>query len=101
MWQTVTLCLVKALTCHLFTWAPSILSPSSERLAPRAACPQANICIWLGLGCGVKISSCWGWDEGGTYGFSTVGCRNSHLKVTEEADDPPKDKRSNPGAALL
>lgn len=47
-------CLVKALTCHVFTGAPSILSPSSEWLALRAACPQANICIWLDLGCGVK-----------------------------------------------
>lgn len=48
------LCLVKALTCHVFTGAPSVLSSSSEWLALRAACPQANICIWLDLGCGVK-----------------------------------------------
>ena len=47
-------CLVKALACHALTWAPSILSPSSEWLTPRAACPQANIHIWLGFGCGVK-----------------------------------------------
>lgn len=55
MWQTVTLCLVKALTCPVFTGAPSILSTSSEWLALSAVCPQVNICIWLDLGCGVEF----------------------------------------------
>lgn len=73
MWQTVTLCLVKALTA-IFSPGPRLSYHPARSGWPRGLpAHKQTSASGLALGVGSRVSSCWGWDEGGTYGFSTVG----------------------------